>query len=307
MGGVVMSHIVDILIMLQGASSIGVLWAIMTIGVYITYRVLDYADLTVDGSFALGGAVAAKLIIGGTNPFLATLVAFIAGMLSGVVTGLLHTKLKIPALLSGILSMIALYSINIRVMGKANISLLKETTVFSVFESTGLSATSISLLVGLVCCIAVIILLYWFFGTELGSVIRATGNNENMIRAQGVNTDAMKIIALFLSNGFVAMSGALVTQSQKFADVGMGTGTIVIGLASVIIGEVLFGTRNFMNCLISLVLGSIVYRIIIAIVVRMGMESTDLKLFTAIIVALALALPVFKQKFSYSKKSLRRV
>jgi putative ABC transport system permease protein len=293
--------------MLQGAASIGVLWAIMTIGVYITYRVLDYADLTVDGSFALGGAVAAKLIIMGTNPFLATLVAFIAGMLSGVVTGLLHTKLKIPALLSGILSMIALYSINIRVMGKANISLLKETTVFSVFEGTGLSATTISLLVGVVCCIAVIVLLYWFFGTELGSVIRATGNNENMIRAQGVNTDAMKIIALFLSNGFVAMSGALVTQSQKFADVGMGTGTIVIGLASVIIGEVLFGTRNFMNCLISLVLGSIVYRVIIAIVIRMGMESTDLKLFTAIIVALALSLPVFKQKFTYSKKNLRRV
>lgn len=302
-----MSVVAGILKMLQDASSIGVLWAIMTIGVYITYRVLDYADLTVDGSFALGGAVAAKLIIMGINPFLATTVAFIAGMLSGVVTGLLHTKLKIPALLSGILSMIALYSINIRVMGKANISLLKTTTVFSVFENTGLSATTISLLVGLVCCIVVIILLYWFFGTELGSAIRATGNNENMIRAQGVNTDAMKIIALFLSNGFVAMSGALVAQSQKFADVGMGTGTIVIGLASVIIGEVLFGTRNFMNCLISLLLGSIVYRIIIAIVVNMGMESTDLKLFTAIIVALALALPVFKQKFSYSKKSLRRV
>lgn len=295
----------DVIRILLSSSSIGVLWAIMTIGVYITYRVLDYADLTVDGSFALGGAVAARLIIGGTNPFVATLVAFIAGMLSGVVTGLLHTKLKIPALLSGILSMIALYSINIRVMGKPNIALLKETTIFSVFEGTGLSSTTIALLVGLVCCIAVIVLLYWFFGTEIGSAIRATGNNENMIRAQGVNTDAMKIIALFLSNGFVAMSGAMVAQSQKFADVGMGTGTIVIGLASVIIGEVLFGTRNFMNCLISLVLGSIVYRIIIAIVIELGMESTDLKLFTAIIVALALSLPVFRQRF-LPKKTLRR-
>jgi len=298
--------LLDLVQILQGATALGVIWAIMTIGVYITYRVLDYADLTVDGSFALGGAVAARLIIGGVNPFIATFIAFIAGMLSGVVTGILHTKLKIPALLSGILSMIALYSINLRVMGKANIALLKEPTVFNAFAKIGLSTTTIALLVGLVCVVVVVFVLYWFFGTEIGSAIRATGNNEYMIRAQGVNTDFMKIVALFLSNGLVAMSGALVAQYSKFADVGMGTGTIVIGLASVIIGEVLFGTRNFMNCLIALVLGSIAYRIIIASVLEMGMESTDLKLFTAIIVACALSLPIFRPRWLKVKKAIRQ-
>lgn len=282
---------------LQAAFALGVIWSIMTIGVYITYRVLDYADLTVDGSFALGGAVAARLIIGGINPFIATFVAFIAGMLSGVVTGLLHTKLKIPALLSGILSMIALYSINIRIMSKPNISLLREPTVFNTFSGLGLSNNTTVLLVGIVITSIVIGILYWFFGTEIGCAIRATGNNEHMIRAQGVNTDITKIIALFLSNGLVAMSGALIAQNQKFADMGMGTGTIVIGLASVIIGEVLFGTRNFINTLISLVLGSIVYRIIIALVLEMGMAPEDLKLFTALIVALALSLPVLRKSF----------
>lgn len=282
---------------LQAAFALGVIWSIMTIGVYITYRVLDYADLTVDGSFALGGAVAARLIIGGINPFIATFVAFIAGMLSGVVTGLLHTKLKIPALLSGILSMIALYSINIRIMGKPNLSLLREPTVFNTFSGLGLSNNITVLLVGIIITTIVIGILYWFFGTEIGCAIRATGNNEHMIRAQGVNTDITKIIALFLSNGLVAMSGALIAQNQKFADMGMGTGTIVIGLASVIIGEVLFGTRNFINTLISLVLGSIVYRIIIALVLEMGMAPEDLKLFTALIVALALSLPVLRKSF----------
>ncbi len=287
---------------LQSAFALGVIWSIMTIGVYLTYRILDYADLTVDGSFALGGAVAAKLIIGGVNPFIATFVAFMAGLLCGIVTGLLHTKFKIPALLSGILSMIALYSINIRVMGKANISLLKEPTIFNSF-SFNLSNDTTVLIVGTICIIIVIGILYWFFGTEIGCSIRATGNNEKMIRAQGVNTDVMKIICLFISNGLVAMSGALIAQNQKFADIGMGTGTIVIGLASVIIGEVLFGTRNFINTLISLVLGSIVYRLIIAVVLELGMEPTDLRLFTALIVALALSLPVFKNNF----KNLRKV
>lgn len=287
---------------IEGAVALGVIWSIMTIGVYITYRILDYADLTVDGSFALGGAVAARMIVDGYNPFLAVFVAFIAGVLSGVVTGILHTKLKIPALLSGILSMIALYSINIRVMGKANISLLKEPIVYDVLSF--LNKDTAVLVFGFICIVLVIALLYWFFGTEIGCAIRATGNNENMIRAQGVNTDITKIIALFISNGLVAVSGALVAQNQRFADMSMGTGTIVIGLASVIIGEVLFGTRNFMNTLISLVLGSVVYRLIIALVLEMGMESTDLKLFTALIVAIALSLPIAKEKFAKSKKGL---
>lgn len=287
---------------IEGAIALGVIWSIMTIGVYITYRILDYADLTVDGSFALGGAVAARMIVDGYNPFLAVFAAFIAGVLSGVVTGILHTKLKIPALLSGILSMIALYSINIRVMGKANISLLKEPIVYDVLSF--LNKDTAVLVFGFICIVLVIALLYWFFGTEIGCAIRATGNNENMIRAQGVNTDITKIIALFISNGLVAVSGALVAQNQRFADMSMGTGTIVIGLASVIIGEVLFGTRNFMNTLISLVLGSVVYRLIIALVLEMGMESTDLKLFTALIVAIALSLPIAKEKFAKSKKGL---
>lgn len=286
----------------QGAFALGVIWSIMTIGVYITYRILDYADLTVDGSFALGGAVAARMIIGGINPFIATFFAFIAGILSGIVTGLLHTKLKIPALLSGILSMIGLYSINLRVMGKANIALLREPRVYDIFNSFNMQKDTVVLIFGIVCIVILIVILYWFFGTEIGCAIRATGNNENMIRAQGVNTDAMKIIGLFLSNGLVALSGALIAQYNSFADMNMGTGTIVVGLASVIIGEVLFGTRNFMNTLISLVLGSIVYRLIIAAVLEMGMNPNDLKLFTAMIVAIALSLPIVKQSFSKYKK-----
>lgn len=290
---------------LQGAFALGVIWSIMTIGVYITYRVLDYADLTVDGSFTLGAAVAARLIILGVNPIFAAFVAFVAGMLSGIVTGFLHTKLKIPALLSGILSMIALYSINIRIMGKATISLLKEPVAFDIFKNLGLSKDMTVSLFVIICVIIIIAILYWFFGTEIGCAIRATGNNEFMIRAQGVNTDIMKIMGLLLSNGLVAVSGALFAQYQGFADISMGTGTIVVGLASVIIGEVLFGTRNFMNTLISLVLGSIVYRVIIALVLEMGMATTDLKLFTAIIVALALSLPIIKKKFMPSRKGIK--
>lgn len=287
---------------IQGAIALGILWSLLTIGVYITYRILDYSDLTVDGSFALGGAVAARLIVMGINPFLAMIVAFLAGALSGIVTGLLHTKLKIPALLSGILSMIGLYSINIRIAGKATLALSKYDTIFDIVPSFGLSKTTVVLIVGLIIVAVIVGVLYWFFGTELGCAIRATGNNEYMIRAQGVNTDIMKIIALCLSNGLVAVSGALVAQYNGFFDIGMGTGVIVIGLASVIIGEVLFGTRNFMNCLISLVLGSITYRIIIAGVLELGMPSTDLKLFTAITVALALSLPIFKDKFLKNSK-----
>lgn len=287
---------------IQGAIALGILWSLLTIGVYITYRILDYSDLTVDGSFALGGAVVAKFIVMGVNPFLAMLMAFLAGALSGIVTGWLHTKLKIPALLSGILSMIGLYSINIRIAGKATLALSKYDTIFDIVPSFGLSKTIVVLIVGLIIVAVIVGVLYWFFGTELGCAIRATGNNEYMIRAQGVNTDIMKIIALCLSNGLVAVSGALVAQYNGFFDIGMGTGVIVIGLASVIIGEVLFGTRNFMNCLISLVLGSITYRIIIAGVLELGMPSTDLKLFTAITVALALSLPIFKDKFLKNSK-----
>ena len=280
----------------------GLLWAVMALGVYITFRVLDVADLTVEGSFPLGAATAATMMVAGYGPGVSFLAAFIAGTLAGVVTGLLHTKMKIPALLAGILTMIALYSVNLRVMGKANLSLLGVDTAFKLAKSAlGMNTVQTTLVVGLIVTVAVGVFLYWFFGTEIGAAIRATGFNQQMIRAQGINTDHTIILGLLLSNGLVAVSGALVAQSNGFADVGMGTGTIVIGLASVIIGEVLFGTRSFKNCLISVVLGSVVYRIVIAAVLAMGMPPNDLKLFTSVLVAIALSLPLIKAKLNSRK------
>lgn len=288
-----------------GAVSLGLLWAVMTIGVYITYRILDIADLTVEGSIAVGAAIAATAISKGINPFAATGLALLGGLCAGLITGLLHTKLKIPALLSGILTMIALYSINLRIMGKANVSLLRMDTVYSSIEHLGMSKSYAVIVVGLICVAGVVGVLYWFFGTEIGCAIRATGDNPNMVRAQGINTNSMKIIGLVISNGLVAISGALIAQSQSFADVQMGTGSIVIGLASVIIGEVLFGKKNFFSRLISLVLGAITYRIIIALVLKLGMPANDLKLFTAITVAIALALPVFRSYLRPIKISIK--
>ena len=274
----------------------GLLWALLALGVYLTFRVLDIADLTVEGSFPLGAAVAATLLTDGWSPIPAILIACIAGMLAGVVTGILTTKLKIPALLAGILTMIALYSVNLRIMGKANLPLLKQETLFTLYQPEGLSMPVTVLLIGFIVVLFVAMINYWFFGTELGAAVRATGCNPRMIRANGINTDVMIVLGLLLSNGLVAISGALVAQNNGFADVGMGVGTIVIGLASVIIGEVLFGTRSFKNSLISVILGSIVYRIVIAVVLQMGMPPNDLKLFTAILVALALSLPLLQAK-----------
>jgi ABC-type uncharacterized transport system, permease component len=294
-----------LLLAIQGAASQGILWGIMTLGVYLTFRILEIADLTVDGSFATGGAVTGVLIVHGMNPLLSLLIAFIVGMLTGLATGLMHTKIKIHVLLASILTMIALYSINIRIMGKANTPLLGVSTVMSFFsDRMGVNTTIASLMVGVIFVVVIVSLMYWFFGTELGSAIRATGNNEHMVRALGVNTDTMKILGLMISNGLVALSGALVAQSQGYADVGMGTGTIVIGLASIIIGEAVMGHRyGFWYTLISIVVGSIVYRIIIAIVLQLGLKSTDLKLFTAIIVAIALSVPVLKEKAARSRRS----
>ena len=279
----------------------GLLWSLLAIGVYITFRVLDIADLTVEGSFPLGAAVAAKLLTSGTHPVTAILVACLAGMLAGIVTGFLCTKLRIPALLAGILTMIALYSVNLRIMGRANIPMLQVDTIFTKFQFGGMEPAMMVLLMGFLIVLIVGLISYWFFGTEIGAAIRATGDNAHMIRANGVNTDIMVVLGLLLSNGLVAISGALVAQSNGFADVGMGVGTIVIGLASVIIGEVLFGTRSFRNCLISVVLGSIVYRIVIAAVLEMGMPPNDLKLFTAILVAIALSLPLIQARIKRHK------
>ena len=283
----------------------GLLWSLLALGVYITFRVLDIADLTVEGSFPLGASVAVTLLVKDVNPVTAILAAALAGGVAGVVTGLLHTKLRIPALLAGILTMIALYSVNLRIMGKANVSLLGKETAFTLVESTlGVAYSQAVLLVGILSCLLFSVLMYWFFGTEIGAAIRATGYNPQMIRAQGVDTNIMLLIGLFFSNALVAVAGALVAQSNGFADVGMGVGTIVIGLASVIIGEVLFGTRSFKNSLISVILGSIVYRLLIAIVLQMGMPPNDLKLFTAVLVAIALSLPMVKGKFQSRKAGI---
>ena len=284
----------------------GLLWALLAIGVYLTFRVLDIADLTVEGSFPLGAAVAATMLIAGYYPVAAILGACVAGMLSGVVTGFLCTKLKIPALLAGILTMIALYSVNLRIMGKANLPLLQQDTIFTIARSLGFDNNVTVLVVGAIIVLIVAVLNYWFFGTELGTAVRATGCNPHMIRANGIDTDVMVVLGLLLSNGLVAMSGALVAQNNGFADVGMGVGTIVIGLASVIIGEVLFGTRSFKNCLISVILGSIVYRAVIAVVLQMGMPPNDLKLFTAILVALALSLPLIQARWNKFRKGVTR-
>ena len=275
----------------------GLLWAVLAMGVFITFRILNIADLSVEGSFPLGGAVAAVLLAEKYNPAMAIVVAGLAGMLAGAMSGLLHTKLKIPALMAGILTMIALYSVILRVMGKANLSLLNTDTVFTSMEFLNLSPNMTTFVVGLFIAVAIPLWMYWFFGTEIGMAVRATGNNPQMIRAMGVNTDDMFLLGLVLSNGLVAVSGAFIAQDNGFADVGMGSGTIVIGLASVIIGEVVFGSRNFKNSLISVVLGSILYRIVIAVVLYLGMPPNDLKLFTAILVAIALSLPLVKAKW----------
>jgi len=297
---------------------LGIMWSLTTIGVFITFRVLEVSDLTVDGTLTLGAASSAVLIAGGMNPYLSILVAFSCGLLAGFCTALLHTRLKIPPLLSGILTMTALYSINLRVMGKANISINKMGTIFTRFtDSTGiprrvglpygifLSNVDV-LIVGSVLVLLCSVALYWFFGTEVGYALRATGNNPQMIRAQGVNTDTSKLIGLMLSNGLVAISGSLLAQSQRFAEVSMGTGTIVIGLASVIIGEVLFSTRCFKHYLISIVLGSVIYRMVISIVLELGMDPNDLKLLTALIIAVALALPLIKNGFQSLSHDMKR-
>ena len=295
-----------------GAVSQGVLWGIMALGVYITFKILDFADMTVDGSFALGGCVCALLIVRGVNPLLAVLVATVAGSSAGLVTGFLTTKFKIPGILAGILVQLALYSINLHVLGGPNQPLTRvHTTImdwinkaFNLSEFFPYSATSVSsLITGIIFTGAAIAILYWFFGTELGSAIRSTGDNAAMSRAQGINTDSMQILALMIANALVAMSGSLVMQQQRFGDVSMGIGTIVIGLASIIIGEVIFGKRfGFWWSLLSVVFGSVIYRLIIALVLQLGMKTQDLKLLSAVVVAIALSVPVLKQKASRCKK-----
>lgn len=280
-----------------GACAQGIIWGIMAVGVYLTFKVLDLADLTVDGSFGTGGAVLVVCTIAGMNIWLAMLLAFLAGCIAGLVTGILHTKFGIPAILAGILTQLALYSVNLRIMsGRANVAL--NIDEYGILVS--LRYIPKSILVGGAFALVIIGLLYWFFGTELGAGVRATGCNEAMARANGINTGFNKVLGLVLSNGIVALSGGLLAQYQGFADINMGRGAIVIGLAAVIIGDVIFGKlfKNFALRLLAAVLGGVIYYIVIQLVLQMGLNANDLKLFSALVVALFLGVPYWKGQLS---------
>lgn len=296
---VIIDFFMKLLNSLPGAVSQGLIWGIMAIGVYITYRILDVADLTVDGSFATGGAVGVMCILSGWNLWLSMLMAFIAGLLTGLMTGIFHVFMGIPAILSGILSQLSLYSINLKILGKSNQSVNVNNTdlLVSLRWVKEFAVHNPLITVGIV-IIVLIALLYWFFGTEMGCGIRATGANLNMSRAQGINTNFNKVLGLMLSNALVAFSGAFLAQYQGFADVNMGRGAIVIGLAAVIIGEALFSKifKNFALKLLSVVLGSVIYYIVITGVITAGFDANLLKLLSALIVAVFLAIPFWKGK-----------
>ncbi len=295
----------------------GFAWGIMAIGVYITYRILDIADLTVDGSIATGGAVCAVAIGLGVNPWVALLLAVLAGMLAGLVTGIFHTVCGIPAILSGILTQLALYSVNLRIMAIGTEQTTMATSALNpTFHQLLITSRNIrqiaieNPLFLLAIFVAVLIAgLYWFFGTEMGSSLRATGANQAMARAQGINTDVRKVLGLVLSNGMVALAGGLVAQYQGGATIDMGRGAIVIGLAAVIIGEVVFSKvfKNFALKLLSCVIGAVIYYLVISLVLRLGLESTDLKLLTALVVGLFLAIPYLKSKYFSGKGKVKKV
>ena len=302
-----MEFLTALLKSMPGAVGQGLIWGIMAIGVYMTYRILDVADLTVDGSLATGGATCVLLALNGCNIWAAVLCAFLAGMLAGLVTGLFHTRCGIPAILAGILTQLALYSVNLRIMGWGTDAGTQATLAIRVdnfnllvssryIRSAGLNNPLLLLFVLLA---AVIAILYWFFGTELGCALRATGSNPNMARAQGINTDRAKVLGLMLSNGLAALSGALLAQYQGSATIDMGRGAIVIGLAAVIIGQVLLGKvfHNFALKLLSAVIGAIIYYAVIQIVLRLGLDTNDLKLLTALVVALFLSIPHLKRQY----------
>lgn len=292
---------------LPGAAAQGLIWAIMAIGVYITFRILDFADMTVDGTLCTGGAVCIMMMLSGQNVWVSMFCAILAGMAAGLVTGIFHTFMGIPAILSGILTQLSLYSINLKIMGKSNqaINVDKYDLLVSL-RYVKLSSMKNTIFIVAVIVVITIAVLYWFFGTELGCSLRATGCNGNMARAQGINTDYNKILGLMVSNGLVGLAGALLSQYQGFADVGMGRGAIVIGLAAIIIGEALFGRilRNFAMKLFGVALGSIMYYLVLQLVIWMGIDTDLLKLLSAMVVAVFLAVPHWKSK--YFSKPVKR-
>ncbi len=294
-------QIMSLITALPGAAAQGLIWGIMAIGVYITFRILDIADLTVDGTLCTGGAVCIMMMLSGHNVWVSMLVATGAGLLAGLATGIFHTFMGIPAILAGILTQLSLYSVNLKIMGKANqaINVDKFNLLVSLRRVKGVSLTQNTLFIVAIMIVILIAILYWFFGTELGCSLRATGCNPSMSRAQGINTDRNKVLALILSNGLVALSGALLTQYQGFADINMGRGSIVIGLAAVIIGEAIFSRifRNFALKLLSVVFGSILYYLVLQVVIWMGIDTDLLKMLSALVVALFLAFPYWKGKY----------
>ena len=296
-----MSFFSGLLSALPGAVAQGLIWGLMAIGVFITFKVLDLADLTVDGTMATGGAVCIVMMTHGANVWVAMLCAFLAGMLAGLITGILHTWMGIPAILAGILTQLALFSINLRIMDKkANVAINPDNYKLLVSLRNVKKVTIENpIFVAAVFTLVVIALLYWFFGTALGCSIRATGANPNMSRAQGINVDFVKVLGLMLSNGLVALASALYCQYQGFADVNAGRGAIVIGLAAVIIGEVLFSRifRNFAMRLLGVSLGAVVYYLVIQVVLNLGLNTNDLKLISAFVVAIFLAVPYWKGKY----------
>ena len=295
---------------LPGAVAQGLIWGIAAIGIYITYRVLDIADLTVDGSLGTGGAVCIMMMLSGHNVFVSLLVATLAGMLTGLVTGIFHTFMGIPAILSGILTQLGLYSVNLKIMGKANqaINVDKYSLLVSLRYIRDVVFYKNTILMVAIIIVIVVAILYWFFGTELGCSLRATGSNSNMARAHGINTDYFKVLGLMISNSLVGLSGALLAQYQGFADIQMGRGAIVIGLAAVIIGEAVFGKifKNFALKLIAVSLGSIIYYLVLQVVIWLGVDTNLLKLLSAIVVAIFLAIPYWKAKY-FSKSSAKNV
>ena len=301
-------NIMALISALPGAAAQGLIWGIMAIGVYITFRTLDIADLTVDGTMCTGGAVCIMMMMNGHNVWVAMLAAFIAGMLAGLATGFFHTFMGIPAILSGIRTQLALWSVNLKIMGKSNqaLNVDKYNLLVSLRYIKGVPIFKNTIVIVAIMIVVLIAILYWFFGTELGCSIRATGCNSNMARAQGINTNFNKVLGLMISNGLVALSSALLAQYQGFADINMGRGAIVIGLAAVIIGEAIFGRifRNFALTLLSVGFGAVIYYLVLQVVIWLGVDTDLLKMFSAIVVAIFLAIPYWKSR--YFAKPVRR-
>lgn len=285
----------------------GLLWGILALGLYLSFRILNFPDMTVEGTFPFGAAVCVTALIHGASPLLATLFSFIAGMITGAVTGLLYTKGRIPILLAGILTMTGVYSVNLRILGKANVGLLNHATLLTNAFFNKLPANFPTIILGLIFAIVIVVLLSLFLNTDLGQAFIATGDNEKMARSLGINTDNMKILGLMVSNGLIGLAGGLLAQNGGYADVNMGIGTMVIGLAAIIIGEVIYGNLSLTGRLVAVVIGSILYRLVLLLVLQLGFSTNDFKLISAIILAICLMLPLFQEKFNVRKLLKRGV